>query len=126
MKFNVVPTIISLALSALLAYAVYALNVYRLEKLDNPLSLVYYPLLYTVGSFFILATMLTCAIGMQFELPRTKTNIRVLSLLFFLVALTWNFYSSFHFVPAPAYIITCGILFLVFILLIYSIAKAKQ
>ena len=83
-------------------------------------------ILLSAGSLVFLATTLVMTIGTSFEIPRTTTNIRVVSGIFFAVALISNLIFTFINFSVPSYVIINGILVLVFILIIYSINKAKQ
>ena len=83
-------------------------------------------ILLSAGSFVFLTTALLMTIGASFELPRTTTNIRVVSQIFFVIALISNLIFSFINFSVPSYCIINGILWLVFILIVYSINKAKQ
>jgi hypothetical protein len=114
MKLNWVITIIAIAVSLLISYGLYSFH----DSENN--------LLLTLGSFVFLATTLVITIGANFELPRTATNIRVISGVFFVVALASNLIFSFLIFSTPSYIITNGILFLIFVLIVYLIYKAKQ
>jgi hypothetical protein len=114
MKINFVQTIISIAVSSLIAYGLYSFH-YGENKI-----------LLSAGSFAFLASALVMTIGASFELPRTTTNIRVVSGIFFAIALISNLIFSFINFSVPSYIIINGILLLVFILIAYSINKAKQ
>ena len=114
MKINIVQTIIAIAVSLLIAYGLYSFH-----DSENKILL-------SSGSFVFLATTLVMTIGASFELPRTTTNIRVVSGIFFAVALVSNLIFSFVTFSVPLYIIANGILILIFLLIIYSIANAKQ
>ena len=114
MKINFVLTIIAIAVSLLIAYGLYSFH-----DSENKILL-------SAGSFVFLATTLILTIGTSFELPRTTTNVRVLSGIFFAVALISNLIFTFIAFSIPSYVITNGILLLVFILISYSINKAKQ
>jgi hypothetical protein len=114
MKLNFVPTIIAIALSALIAYGLYSFH-----DSENKILL-------SLGSFVFLVTTLVIAIGVNFEQPRTTTNIRVVSGIFFVIALASNLIFSFFTFSTPSYLITNGILLLIFALIAYSINKAKQ
>ena len=114
MKINFVQTIIAIAVSLLIAYGLYSFH-----GNDNKLLLC-------VGSFVFLSVTLIITIGASFELPPTTTNIRVVSGVFFVVALISNLIFTFINFSVPSYVITNGILLLVFILIAYSINKAKQ
>lgn len=114
MKINFVQTIIAIALSLLIAYGLYSFH-----DSENKILL-------SAGSFVFLATTLILTIGTSFQLPRTTTNVRVVSGIFFAVALISNLIFTFVAFSVPSYVITNGILLLVFILIAYSIYKAKQ
>lgn len=114
MKINFVQTIIAIAVSLLIAYGLYSFH-----DSENKILL-------SVGSFVFLATTLILTIGTSFELPRTTTNVRVVSGIFFAVGLVSNLIFTFVAFSVPSYVITNGLLLLVFILIAYSINKAKQ
>ena len=114
MKINFVQTIIATAVSLLIAYGLYSFH-----DSENRILL-------SLGSFVFLATTLVVSIGVNFKQSRTTTNIRVVSGIFFLLALASNLIFSFFTFSAPSYVITNGILLLVFVLIVYSINKAKQ
>lgn len=114
MKINFVQTIIAIALSALIAY-----GLYNFHDSENKILL-------SAGSFVFLATTLVITIGVNFEQSRITTNVRVVSGIFFVIALASNLIFSFFTFSTPSYVITNGILLLVFVLIVYSINKAKQ
>ena len=114
MKLNFVQTIIAIAVSLLIAYGLYSFH-----ESENKILL-------SLGSFVFLAITLVITIGVNFEQSRTTTNVRVVSGIFFVIALASNLIFSFFKLSTPSYVITNGILLLIFILLTYSINKAKQ
>jgi hypothetical protein len=114
MKINFVQTIISIAVSLLIAYGMYSFH-----DGDNRLLL-------SSGSFIFLAATLIMTIGANFEFPRTNANIRVVSGMFFAVALITNLIFTFITFSIPSYVISNGIFLLVFIMIAYSINKVKQ
>ncbi|MEJ6736431.1 MAG: hypothetical protein QNK84_05295 [Flavobacteriales bacterium] len=114
MKLNFVQTIIAIVLSILIAYGLYSFH-----ASENKMLL-------SLGSFIFLATTLIITIGVNFEQSRTTTNVRVVSGIFFIIAFASNLIFSFFTFSPPSYIITNGILLLIFILISYSINKAKQ
>jgi hypothetical protein len=114
MKINFVPTIISTAVSLLIAYGLYSFH-----ESENKILLI-------AGSFVFFATTLIMAIGASFEVARTTTNIRVVSGIFFAIALIGNLIFTFVNFSVPSYVIINGILILVFILIVYLINQAKQ
>lgn len=114
MKINFVPTLVACALSALIAYGLYSYH-----QGDNKLLL-------SAGSFLFLSISMIMAIGVNFDLPRTTTNIRVISSVFFAIAFICNLIFTFINFSIPSYVIINGILLLVYILIAYSINRAKQ
>ena len=114
MKINFVQTIIAIAVSLLIAYGFYSFH-----SSENKILL-------SAGSFMFIATTLVLSIGTSFQLPRTTANIRLVSGIFFAVALISNLIFTFIAFSVPSYVITNGILLLVFILIAYSINGAKQ
>ena len=114
MKINLVQTIIAIAVSLLISYGLYSFH-----SSENKILL-------SAGSFVFLATALVMTIGASFELPRTTTNIRVVSGIFFVIALISNMIFTFVNFSVPSYVIINGILILVFILNVYLINQAKQ
>ena len=114
MKVHFVQAIIAIAVSLLIAYGLYSFH-----DSENKILL-------SAGSFVFLAVTLILTIGTSFELPRTTTNVRVVSGIFFAIALISNLVFTFLNFSIPSYIIINGILLLVFILIAYSINKAKQ
>jgi hypothetical protein len=114
MKINFVQTIIAIAVSLLIAYCFYNFN----ESANK--------ILLSFGSFVFMAVTLILAIGTSFKLPRTSINVRVISGIFFTIALITNLIFTFLNFSVPSYIIINGISFLVFILIAYSIKKAEQ
>ena len=115
MKINPIPTIIAAAISALLAYALYALCHAQGQEL-----------LLALGGFICSFLTLGTCFGVRFDQGRTSVNTAVLGgVFFFLLIISNGIFAFLQFSP-PAYIITHGILLLVFILVVYAVAKAKQ
>jgi hypothetical protein len=114
MKINFVQTIIAIAVSALIAYGLYHFH--------NGVN----QMLLSIGSFVFLSVTLALSIGVNFEQSRTTTNIRVVSGIFFAVALISNLIFNFLSFSEPSYVITNGILILIYVLIAYSINRAKQ
>ncbi|MFM7671937.1 MAG: hypothetical protein ACKO6Q_05015 [Bacteroidota bacterium] len=112
MKVNIVPSLVSLGLSLLLAYGFYELG-------HEPTRLIH-----TIGGGLFMLTALTFLIGVQFENPRTTTNVRTLSSVFFLTALLSHVLFSLTSFSISLYIITEGILIMIYILMVYSLSKA--
>jgi hypothetical protein len=114
MKLNFIPTIIAVGISVLIAYGFYSFH-----SSDKKLLL-------SAGSFVLLALPLILTIGVNFDLPRTTTNIRTVSGVFFVASLASNLTFSFCSFSTPIYVIINGILLMTFTLIIYSISRARQ
>ena len=113
MKIDIIKTSIVIALSLLIAYASYILS-----NIENKLLL-------SIGSFVFIAITLIMTFGINFEQTRTTINIRVVSGIFFIIALISNIVFLFIKFNNPIYIMINGILFLVFLLMVFSIKKEK-
>jgi len=114
MKINFVQALIAIAICALTAYGLYSLS-----SSENKLLL-------SVGGFLFMVTTLIFAIAASFEFHRTTTNIRAVSVIFFIMALSSNMIFAFISFAIPSYIIINGILLVIFLSILYSINKAKQ
>ena len=114
MKLNLVQSIVAMAISILISYALYSFHTGESK------------ILLCIGNFVLLASTLITSIGASFEFPITTANVRVLSILFFLIALVSNLVFTFINFSIPSYVVTNGILLLIFFLIVYSISNAKQ
>jgi len=114
MKIDFVKSIISIAVSSLIAYGFY---VFHTQENKDILA---------IGSFVFLSITLLFTLAIRFNLPRTSTLIKTVSILFFAIALISNL--VFHFVNfrSEFYIIVIGILLLVYGLIVYSLSKLRQ
>lgn len=116
MKIKVIPTIIVLLLSALLGYAVYSFANNEQQRC----------LLAIITSVVLFATMFGI-FGFSLKNPRRAANIHTLSIVFsILFVIVFFIYSCLKQYNVPLLIILTGILFLIWILIVYGIGKAKQ
>lgn len=114
MKINLVQTIVAVFVSMIISYALYSFHPF-----ENKILL-------SAGGFIFTAISLILTIGITFSLPRTTTNISVLSGVFFLVALISNFTFTFVDFSVPSYVIVNGVLLSAFISITFTISNAKQ
>jgi len=116
MKIKVIPTLISVFISALCAYAIYSFAATDTSKL-----------LIAMGAFVCLSITLIGVIGFSLDNSRKAMNIHITSgvfnAIFFIVAII---YACVNDVNIPSYIIINGLLALVWILVVYGISKALQ
>lgn len=115
MKIKAFPIILAAAISALLAYGLYALC-----KTPGQEALLAF------GGFLCLFLPLASAVGVRFEQSRTSTNTAVLGWVFFLLLAISHTVFAFILFSTPAYVIVNGILLLAFLGVTYAIANAKQ
>jgi hypothetical protein len=113
MKIDPLMLIVSLSVSALIAFGFYTAN--RGEA---------YLWLITIGSGFLCFITLSGILAVSFDARGGTGNYRIVSSLFFVIILIGNIIFNFlSFTPAP-YIIINGILFLVYFVIEYGIIKA--
>jgi hypothetical protein len=115
MKFNLVPTVIAVAISGLCAYAFYN----WCAEPENILVAIF-------GGITMCCTLST-ALGCVFQRERTSANIKILSGVFAFLFLVSNIIfcclSSF---ANPVYICVNGFLLLIWLLTTYSIYKSMN
>jgi len=114
MKIDFIKTIIALAVSMLIAYGFFSLH-----HSENSQLLVFTSFVELFLSSFIV-------LGFRFELNRTTTNVRTVASIFFAVFLIVNIVFSFLIFSEQLYVILNGLIFLLGMLIVYSIIKAKQ
>lgn len=116
MKFNMILTTIAVAISALVAYALYSCC--RMDEAQ---------LLVAIFGGATLCCTNTTTLGISFERSRTTVNIKVVSGVFSVLFLVSNIIfcclTSFAY---PLYIIINGFLLLIWMLIVYSIHRAMS
>lgn len=116
MKINIVLATIAVAISALIAYALYSWC-----GMDEA------QLLIAIFGGATLCCTITTTLGISFERSRTTVNIKVVSGVFAMLFLISNIIfccvTSFTY---PLYVILNGLLLLMWILIIYSIHRAMS
>jgi len=113
MKVNPVNFLIAIAISALMAFGIWSLD----GELRNYVA---------VGSFVFLAGTLAPAIGLEYELARRAVNLRLLSIVFFVIGLVINTAFSLINLSSTTYTIVSAVVFLLYVLLANAIYSAKQ
>ncbi len=114
MKFDMVKTVISIAVSALAAYGMYVIN-----TSDNPWLL-------PVVAFVEMSLIFISAIAVNVNGVRTMVNARIVSWIFLFAVVVMNICFAVYACTVPAFIISNGCLILFFLLIVYSILKAQQ
>lgn len=114
MKINSLNCLIALLIGALLTYGLVALDSNTMKGAIG------------IGAFIFLASTLTGAIGITFSEARIGVNVRILSFVFFIVALFINLFFAILTTSQTGYVVTCGIVFLIYVLIAQAIFSAKQ
>ncbi|CAN1487228.1 hypothetical protein MCETALH18_00104 [Methylophilaceae bacterium] len=114
MKFNAINTWIAIGISSLITYGFNIIDSSTIRTLI------------TAGSFIFLNTTLVIMIGITFKHPRKNVNIKVLASVFFVLALASNLIFSFSAFSTANYVITNGIMYLLFAFITHTIYKTKQ
>ena len=116
MKLNIVPSIIALAISALIAYGLYS----WCRNADMQILLSIFggvSMLLTFGSM----------LAISFKDSRTTVNVRVLSGVFaFLVILSNAIFCCISSFSTPLYVIINGLLLLTWFISAYGVARANK
>ncbi len=114
MKFDIVKTIVAIAVASLAAYGLYTWNI-----AENKWLL-------PVVSFIEISLFMVSAIGIKVEWVRSMANIKIVSWLFVVVGLIMNIIFSKTDFSIPAFIISNGGIILLFVILIYSLLRANK
>lgn len=114
-KFNPILTIISLAFAALIAYLAYN----TAEGKDND------TLCGIASGVCFIATLLP-VVGLQYESGRLGTNIRIVSVLFFIIFLISHFCFAGFGITMPSYVIVNGLILLIFVAIFYKMSNIKN
>lgn len=115
MKANIFLTGISVMLAALIGYLAYNIS----EGQDNDV-------LCGVGSSICFMATLIPTIGLQYESGRLGVNIRVFSVIFFVIFLISHFCFAGFGVKMPYYIICNGILLVIYLAIFYKMQGVKD
>jgi hypothetical protein len=116
MKINKFTTLLSIALTGLIAF-----------YLSSIVSTNKFSLIFGFGAFISLCSSLIGAISISFDYDRTTTLTKTTSAIFFSVILSsqiiFTFIDEFE---IPSYIFATGGLTILYILVVYGISKSKH
>ena len=110
MKINIFLSSISIVLACL--FGILAFNIAEGNENDTICG---------VGSGVCFVTTLIPMMGLQYESTRQGTNIRILSSVFFVIFLISHFCFAIFGVKMPFYIISNGILLIIYLAIYYKI-----
>ena len=114
MRIHAVNLLVAVVVSALLTYGISSLDSNSMKGVIG------------IGSFTFLVVTLVMSIGVIFENSRTGVNLKIVSIIFFVGSLFLNLIFAFIPFSQTSYIITCGIIFLMYVLIANGIYGAKQ
>jgi hypothetical protein len=115
MKLDVVKSLIAFAISALLAYACYAIC----DK-EHAQWII------TAGSFITIVVPMILALGVSSQYERSSIMLKVLSWIFILIEIISNGIFVFCDFSTPVYIIINGLILLTFALTYNSVYRTKM
>lgn len=116
MKINKVTAILAFLLSVLITYGVYSLSIEGQEYLA----------ILIITSFITILTSLLGLLSISWPNSRKNVNIRVLSFVFVSIFVIEHIVISFIGVKLSTLIILTGVLFLIYILLVYMISRTTM
>lgn len=114
MKLDVLKTIIAVALGAIVSYSLTLIQGF------------YGYWLYPAAWFVVFSVILAVAIGLNLDWMRTMANIRITSWLTFAGMFVMNLFFAIFCVSTPVFMIFNGLLLLIYLLMVYSLAKAGK
>lgn len=115
MRINVIFSLIILVLSSLLGYWVYTI-----ADTDIHATLAGFT------SAICLAIPLLLGFSVNYRTAASKVNIRTLSCAMFFIMLLLHFYYASTGISMPYYVLINGVLFCIYVAIVYSIVKSKQ
>lgn len=115
MKINLFLTISAIALGVLLGYLMY------LFAGENPDNIVC-----GVGSSLCLSLTLVPFMGASYQSSRIATNLRILSVVFFMVFLIINAVFINLTDKVPYYLIVNGIFIIIYLSVVYNLVNTKN
>ena len=118
MKLKLFPFVISSLISLLISFLFFVINA------ETPSKSMQYA--YAFSAFIISFSTLTFAFPIQYKSSRLGVNMKLVSLIFFLVLIVSNFLLSFFFFSINWLLIIIGIELLIFLLIIYYLSKTEQ
>ena len=105
----------------LAAFVMSALITYGLSIMDSNVIKV----AMGIGSFVFFASTLGVSIGITFTSARTGVNVKVVSMVFFVIALIMNLAWAYFTFSQASYVITVGIAFLLYVVVANAIYRAQ-
>ncbi len=112
MKINIVLTLIAVLLGALIGYAFYAAGA---------------SLMVTIGGGVLCTLFLAGGMGLSYErYPRTSMLLKITSICAFLLMLVLNIICGVLDAGTAPYVITNGLITLLFVTILYLLCRSKQ
>ncbi len=115
MKINLFLTLMSTLIAILLGYFTYSVA----QGKENDI-------LCGVGSFVCFTATLIAIIGIQYKSGKLGTNARISASLYFITFLISHFCFAHFGVAMPHYVVTNGILLVIFLITHYELTKIRD
>ncbi len=115
MKINIILTLITLAISALLGFWVYSIAAAESHAI---LAGVFSTICFTIP--------LIMGLCVSYNTSASLINVRTLSVVFLMIMLVSHFYYAYSGILMPFYLIINGILICIYVAIVYAIIKSKQ
>ncbi|MBO4593395.1 MAG: hypothetical protein J5678_04305 [Bacteroidaceae bacterium] len=115
MKLNAITSIVAVLIAGLLAYLFYTIS----KNDDTALATA-------IAGFLSLGVVLGGMMGVKLQDSKHNTNLRLVSILFFLIGLIFHLIAALSGTSVPFVIIFAGLILVIYILAAYTIAKAKM
>lgn len=115
MKINIIPSVIAIALAALLGYAVYSVAG------DNPNNETAFAV---SGSCFFICFLL--GFGVSYEDSRKGVSLHVLSVISAIIMAISQFAFAYYGINFSPYIIANGVILLLYLLVFYGVYNSEQ
>ena len=114
MKIKVIPLIIVLGISAILSYGIFSFC-----TSENATIMA------IIGGLMSFLT-LAATFGITINRQGKSVNIKVVSLIFFVLGLISNLIFAYVHCKIPTYIIVNGLIMLIWLLIVYGLSKAED
>jgi hypothetical protein len=114
MKIHPLNCLIAVLIGALLTYGITAIDANTMKITIG------------IGCFVFLATTLSGGVGISFAHSRAGVNVRLVSVVFFAIGLLLNLCFAMLAPHQTGYIITSGVLFLLYILIAQAIFSSAR
>jgi heme/copper-type cytochrome/quinol oxidase subunit 4 len=116
MKINITSALLASSMALLISYGLYSMQSFSITN----------QLIIGVSSFIQLTVQLIFLLALQTNSARTNINIRTISIVFLLINLGSNTFFALQHFNSTTYIITNGLLFSSYLLIVFKISTNES